>query len=172
MLLVACKLFFCHCCLAPSRLQFPVVCCFFAALYIYLPVPPIPAVPKVTKIHADAPNVRVFTDTTGIIKGPDGTALKMFGGTTVFQFFVDDATRRVKVYPMQRKTEDEFLRTLKQYITEVGQPMVILRSDGAAEFQSDECKRFYEEHRIKREITPADTPQYNGVLERANPVSV
>lgn len=126
-----------------------------------------PAVPKVTKTRADAPNVRVFTDTTGIIKGPDGTALKMFGGTTVFQFFVDDATRRVKVYPMQRKTEDEFLRTLKQYITEVGQPMVILRSDGAAEFQSDECKRFYEEHRIKREITPADTPQYNGVVERA-----
>ena len=41
LLLVACKLFSCHCCLAPSRLQFPVVCCFFAALYIYLPVPPI-----------------------------------------------------------------------------------------------------------------------------------
>ena len=67
----------------------------------------------------------------------------MFGGITVFQFFVDDATRRVKVYPMKRKTEEEFLSTLKQYITEVGQPMAVLRSDGAAEFQTLECRRFY-----------------------------
>ena len=124
-------------------------------------------VPKLTKTRATVPNVRVFTDTTGIIKGVNGEALKMFGNTTVFQFFVDDATRRVKAYPMKRKTEEEFLRALKKYITEVGQPMVILRSDGAPEFQSDECQRFYEEHRIKRETTPADTPQYNGVAERA-----
>ena len=123
-------------------------------------------VPKLTKSRASAPNMRVFTDTTGIIKDVDGKALKMFGDTTVFQFFVDDATRRTKVYPMKRKTDDEYLSALKRYITEVGQPVVILRSDGAAEFASSECQKFYEEHRIKREITPADTPQYNGVVER------
>jgi hypothetical protein len=70
--------------------------------------------------------MRVFTDTTGIIKDVDGKALKMFGDTTVFQFFVDDATRRTKVYPMKRKTDDEYLSALKRYITEVGQPVGIV----------------------------------------------
>src|SRR5690606_32274665 len=93
-------------------------------------------VPKLTKSRATTPNMRVFTDTTGILKGSDGKALKMFGNTTVFQFFIDDATRRVKVYSMERKTDEEYLRTLKRYISEVGQSMVILRSDGAAEFES------------------------------------
>ena len=124
-------------------------------------------VQKLTKSRASAPNMRVFTDTTGIVKDVDGKALKMFGDTTVFQVFVDDATRRIRVYPMKRKTDEEFLSALKRYVTEVGQPMVMLRSDGAAEFASKECQKFYEEHRIKREITPADTPQYNGVVERA-----
>jgi hypothetical protein len=124
-------------------------------------------VPKVTNKRSQAPNMRVFTDTTGIIKGADGKALRMFGGTTVFQIFVDDATRRVKMYPMAGKTEDDYLLALKKYIPDVGQPMAILRSDGASEFQSQQCQQFYAEHRIKREITPADTPQYNGVAERA-----
>ena len=125
------------------------------------------SVPKMTTKRSQAPNMRVFTDTTGIIKGPDGKALRMFGGTTVFQIFVDDATRRVKMYPMPGKTEDDYLLALKKYITNVGQPMAILRSDGAPEFQSKLCESFYAEHRIKREITPTDTPQYNGVAERA-----
>jgi transposase InsO family protein len=124
-------------------------------------------VPKLTQKRAEAPNMRVFTDTSGIIKGEDGKALKMFGGTTVFQFYVDDAARRIIGYDMKGKTEQEYLSTLKQYITSVGQPMAILRSDGAPEFETPQCRAFYEEHRIKREITPADTPQYNGVAERA-----
>ncbi len=126
-----------------------------------------PPVPKVSRKRSQAPNMRVFTDTTGIIKGCDGKALKMFGGTTVFQIFVDDATRRVRVYPMPGKSDEDYLLALKKYITDVGQPMTILRSDGASEFQSKQCVQFYAEHRIKRESTPADTPQYNGVAERA-----
>jgi len=125
------------------------------------------SVPKFTSKRAAAPNLRVFTDTTGCIQGEDGKAVSMFGGTTVFQIFVDDATRRIKVYPMKSKSEEEFLRALKCYITEIGQSMTLLRSDGAKEFQSKACEAFYAEHRIKREITPADTPQYNGVAERA-----
>lgn len=123
-------------------------------------------VPKVTLKRSTIPNHRVFMDMTGYYMGEDGKPITFQGGTKVFMVFVDDATRRSRYYELKDKTSESFLAALQTYIAEVGEAMVILRSDGAHEFEDGKCQEFYQQHRIKREITPANSPQYNGVAER------
>ena len=45
--------------------------------------------------------------------------------------------------------------------------MVILRSVGGGEFPREKCRDLHKSRGIKQEFTTADSPQFNGVAERA-----
>ena len=66
----------------------------------------------------------------------------------------------------RRKSEaPEGLEQFLADVREVGIPEII-RSDDASELKGGAFSDICRKHRIKREFTSADMPQYNGVAER------
>lgn len=93
------------------------------------------------------------------------------GGKAIyFVTFIDDFTRYTVIYPIRRKDEvfDHF-QTYKAWAeTSTGKRIRCLRSDGGGEYNSNTFDEFLRTCGITRQVTPAYTPEHNGVAERAN----
>jgi hypothetical protein len=70
------------------------------------------------------------------------------------------------------KTKDEVFQKFKYYKAlvekQTGHEILVLRSDRGGEYMSDEFRQFLKENGIEHQLTVRDTPEQNGVAERAN----
>ncbi|CAM9889479.1 unnamed protein product, partial [Sphacelaria rigidula] len=120
-------------------------------------------IPTSTTSRAAKPLERVFMDVS------DPKLVESAGGMKYSFLIRDDFTRKIWMYFGKHKSDTT--RAFKQYLADVGAqciPSVVetVRSDGGGEFSgsfSDLCR----ERGIRQEYTPADSPEYNGVAERA-----
>lgn len=92
------------------------------------------------------------------------------GGNQYFLTFIDDYSRKTWVYFLKRKSEVfEIFKEFKTLVErQSGCYIKVLRSDQGGEFTSDLFENFCKEHGIIHQLTPAYTPQLNGVAERKN----
>ena len=97
------------------------------------------------------------------------------GGFRYFVTFIDDCTRLHEVYFMRSK--DEVFQCFKEWKgfaeKETGERVGTLQCDGGgeygiAQYGTGEFNAFRKAHAIKLRHSAADTPQQNGVAERAN----
>ena len=95
---------------------------------------------------------------------------RSLGGAVYFVTFIDDATRKVWVYPIKEKGDvySIFKKWLASVETEKGIKLKALRSDNGGEYTSHEFRVFCESRGIRREFTAPYTPVQNGVAERMN----
>ena len=122
------------------------------------------AFPTSTTTRAVKPFQRVFTDVFAF--GPK--QFESVGGMG-YSFLLRDFSRKIWMYFGKHKTGTT--RAFEQYLADVGSsrvPSVVetKRSDGGGEFSgafSDLCRT----RGVRQEYTPADSPEYNGVAERA-----
>jgi hypothetical protein len=110
--------------------------------------------PKSRRLKATVPNVRVHAD--GL--GPTRVETKPSGHRYWFAW-IDEATRRCWWVSTRDQTARLFCKALELYIAQAGEPMVILRTDGAKAYDSEEVKDLITKYRIKREFTSANSPQ-------------
>ena len=92
------------------------------------------------------------------------------GGASYYMTFIDDATRKVWVYFLKRKSDafDAF-KTWKALVeNQTGIRVKCLRSDNGGEYEDAGFKKFCAENGIRMEKTIPGTPQQNGVAERMN----
>lgn len=84
--------------------------------------------------------------------------------------FIDDFSRYVWVYFLKQKSEvlDKFKEFRKKVEGELGRKIRCLRTDNGKEYMSDEFSNYLREHKIRRQLTCAGTPQQNGIAERKN----
>ena len=90
------------------------------------------------------------------------------GGNSYVVIFVDDCTL-FKVVKFVRKKSDTtaaLLFLIADYITQQKLLIKCVRTDNGGEFEG-ELQRELGRRSITDEHTPPDTPQYNGVAERA-----
>ena len=122
---------------------------------------------KPVKTHTDSRAVkklfRTFLDLGGKMQ------FKSLGGNWYTLIIRDDHSRWTRVFFLKHKSDAAvaFEQYLADYRVE-GVPceVFIARTDGGGEFQgkfADICRR----HGIKQELTPPNSPKYNGVAERA-----
>nr|KYP54197.1 Retrovirus-related Pol polyprotein from transposon TNT 1-94 [Cajanus cajan] len=105
----------------------------------------------------------VHSDVCGPLK------VKSFSGALYFVTFIDDCSRKLWVYALQRK--DQVLERFKQFHALVerqsGKKLKHIRTDNGSEY----CGPFdvyCKQHGIAHEKTPPKTPQLNGLVERMN----
>ena len=81
---------------------------------------------------------------------------------------MDDCIRLkvVKFVKKKRNTMAALLSLIAVYITPQKLSVKCVRTDNGGEFEG-EFQRELDRRRITHEHTPPDTPQYNGVVERA-----
>ena len=119
---------------------------------------------KVPQEKATRPLQLVHSDVCGPIH-PTST-----GGANFFSTFTDEKTKYLKLYTQSKKSET--INKLKEYykITKKNskEKMECWRSDGGGEFNSNEVKEYCKRKGIRQQITPPDTPQWNGTAERMN----
>ena len=98
------------------------------------------------------------------------TQVPSLGGSSYFVTFIDDATRKLWVYPMKHKSDvfDVFKKWKALVENETGLKLKCLRSDNGGEYCSKEFEEYCAKNGIKREKTIPNTPQQNGVAERMN----
>ena len=78
----------------------------------------------------------------------------------------DDYSRFTKLYFL--RTKDEAERFFARYIAEISPRKVeVVRSDDGGEFTEGEFGELCDREKIKQENTTADSPEFNGVVERA-----
>ena len=90
------------------------------------------------------------------------------GGNSYVVIFVDDCTR-FKVVKFVKKKSDTtaaLLSLIADYITPQKLSIECVRTDIGGKFEG-EFQRKLDRRSITHEHTPPDTPQYNGVAERA-----
>ena len=92
------------------------------------------------------------------------------GGKKYLVTFVDDATRKVWVYPIRSKDEvlDKFRTFLALVENQIDKTLKCLRSDNGGEYVSKAFQAFCDSKGIKRELTAPYNPPQNGVAERMN----
>ncbi|CAM9359721.1 unnamed protein product, partial [Ascophyllum nodosum] len=115
---------------------------------------------KTTECRSDKKMGRVFVDESG----EKPVASK--GGRKYSIIFREDATTMSWIYFMRKKSEspdalDQFLADTREY----GPPKII-RTDDAPQLKAGKFEEICRKLHIKREFTPANTPQLNGVAER------
>ena len=102
------------------------------------------------------------------IWGPAPT--EAIGHIRYFLTIVDDATRWVKCMPL--KTKDEafiaYVKYTVQIFTQYGIQVKELQSDNDSVFLSEDFTRYLDSQGTIRRLTVHDTPQQNGVAERAH----
>nr|KYP45754.1 Retrovirus-related Pol polyprotein from transposon TNT 1-94 [Cajanus cajan] len=105
----------------------------------------------------------VHSDVCGPLK------VKSFSGVLYFVTFIDDCSRKLWVYALQRK--DQVLERFKQFHALVerqsGKKLKHIHTDNGGEY----CGPFdvyCKQHGIAHEKTPLKTPQLNGLAERMN----
>lgn len=84
--------------------------------------------------------------------------------------FIDDYSRKCWTYFLAEKSEAfQFFKEFKAEVErELGEPLVMLRTDMGGEYNSNAFQEYCKEQGIKRQLTAAYTPQQNGVAERKN----
>ena len=89
------------------------------------------------------------------------------GGFHYTMIIRDDLTRYTWVYFLKQKSEAA--ETFEQFLSDVRDlgEVETVRSDDGGEFTSKAFVQVCSRHRIKRELTTADSAAYNGVAERA-----
>ena len=117
-----------------------------------------------TQTRADKRLQRVFVD----LSGP--TAVKSIGGKQYTLIVRDDCTRFNRVYFLRHKSDAA--SAFESFLAEVradGIPSTVMavRSDNGREFFGGAFGELCRKRCIKQEFTPADSPKYNGVAERA-----
>ena len=120
------------------------------------------AVPKKTDERASVRGQRFFVDVGGPMKHSS------LGGNSYVVIFVDDCTR-FKVVKFVKKKSDitaALLFLVAGYITLQKLSIKSVRTDNGGEFEG-EFQRELDRRSITHEHTSPDTPQYNGVAERA-----
>ena len=120
------------------------------------------AVPKKTDERASKKEQQLFVDVGGLIKSSSP------GGNSSAVIFVDDCTRFkvVKFVKKKSNTTAALLSVIADYITPQKLSIECVRTDNGDEF-GGEFQRELDRRSITHEHTPPDTPQYNGVAERA-----
>ena len=98
----------------------------------------------------------VHSDKSGKMSTPSGKNL-------YFIVLIDDHTRVVKTYLMERKSQA--LKMFQNFIMEVANPeglkVKTLRTDNGDEYMSHEFKKFCLVNGIQREITTRYSPEHN-----------
>lgn len=93
-----------------------------------------------------------------------------FGGNSYFVSFIDEYTRMMWVYLIDKKSE--VLEVFKKFKVLVekqsGSSLKIVRSDGGGEYTSLEFQKYCDDEGIVQGITAPYTPQHNGIAERRN----
>ena len=96
--------------------------------------------------------------------------VEAIGHIRYFLTIVDDATRWVKCLPL--KTKDEafaaYVKYTVQIFTQSGIQVKELQSDNDSVFLSEDFTRYLDSQGTIRRLTVHDTPQQNGVAERAH----
>ena len=120
------------------------------------------AVPKKTDEWASVKGQRFFIDVGGPIKHSS------LGGNSYIVIFEDGCTRFevVKFVKKKSNTTAALLSLIANYITPQKLPIKCVRTDNGGEFEG-EFQRKLDRRSIMHEHTPRETPQYNGVAERA-----
>ena len=115
--------------------------------------------PKETEVKSKKPLERVFVD----ILGPLNPA--SVHGYRYVLMLVDEYSKFKAVKFLRVKSEA--LEKFKEFVAEQGCPKT-LRSDNGTEFTNKNFKNFCTENRIRQEFTVPETPEQNGMAERAN----
>ena len=120
------------------------------------------AVPKKTDERASVRGQRFFVDVGGPMKHSS------LGGNSYVVIFVDDCTRFkvVKFVKEKSDTAAALLSPIADNITPQKLSIKCVRTDNGCEFER-KFQRKLDWRSITHEHTPPDTPQYNGVTERA-----
>ncbi|CAI5500972.1 unnamed protein product [Closterium sp. Naga37s-1] len=92
------------------------------------------------------------------------------GGAVYVLSLIDDFTRRVWSFPLPNKESATVAKVLRQWHKDVelkcGRKLKAVRSDRGGEFLGEAVKAWKAEFGIKTQLSVADTPQQNGVVER------
>lgn len=92
------------------------------------------------------------------------------GGSKYVMTLIDDYSRKTMVYFL--KSKDEVAPNIKNFINKVerdkGLKIKRFRTDNGLEYCNREMQDFFDRLGIKHERTCVETPQMNGVAERAN----
>ena len=117
-----------------------------------------------THTRADKKHGRVFVDSSG------HTVVESSGRKRYTVIVCDDFSRYTWVYFIRHKSDAA--ETFEPFLAEtrangVPSKVVIVRSDGGGEFRGGKFGDLCRSRGIKQEFTTADSPQFNGVAERA-----
>ncbi|CAI5531513.1 unnamed protein product [Closterium sp. Naga37s-1] len=111
----------------------------------------------------------------GLTVGPTTTLLLMLrtpslGGAVYVLSLIGDFTRRVWSFPLPNKESATVAKVLRQWHKDVelecGRKLKAVRSDRGGDFLGEAVKAWKAEFGIKTQLSVADTPQQNGVVER------
>ena len=96
--------------------------------------------------------------------------IKSLGGASYFVTFVDDASRKVRDFPI--KSKDQVLDTFQKFHMvverETNRLIICIRTNNGKEYCSNSFEEYYSEHGIKHLKIVPRTPQQNRTTERMN----
>ncbi|CAI5971358.1 unnamed protein product [Closterium sp. NIES-65] len=114
--------------------------------------------------RALGPLDEVHMDLWGPVRTPS------LGGAVYVLSLIDDFTKRVWSFPLPNKESAIVAKVLRQCHKDVelecGRKLKAVRSDRGGEFLGEAVKAWKAEFGIKTQLSVADTPQQNGVVER------
>lgn len=104
------------------------------------------------------------------ISGP--MEVNSHGGNRFYVSFIDDITRRMTVYFLKTKSEDELLSAFKNFHAlaerQSGKKLKTIRTDNGKEYTNRGFQQYLSSNGIRHEMTNDYTPKQNGMAERAN----
>ena len=100
------------------------------------------------------------------ILGPSRTTF--LGGMHYFVIFVDDYSKRVRVYLMKIKCWEFFFWWKKMIKTQTGRKIKKLRLDNSGEYKNDPFLEVCQDEDSFRHFTNTNSPQQNGMSECMN----
>lgn len=114
--------------------------------------------------HSDNPLELVHMDVCGPL--PE----KSLGGHRLFVTFIDDYSKKVFLYVLEKKSEvfDRFKEFKAEAENQTGERIKAIRSDNGREFKNRSFDELCREAGIIHQTTVAYNPQQNGVAERYN----
>lgn len=107
---------------------------------------------------------KVHSDVCGPIKPSS------FGNAKYFVTFIDDYSRMVFTYTMQKKSQvPEIFKTFKTFVEkQTGKHIMSIKSDNGGEYINTNLASQTEQSGINHYLSPPYTPELNGVAERCN----
>lgn len=96
--------------------------------------------------------------------------VESLGGSRYFALFIDVYSRRVFVYFLKHKNKVfKCFKIFKAVVeNQTNRKIKIFRSDNGTEYVNGEFSKFLSENGITHQLTVPNTPQQNGICERAN----